>query len=135
MSSKADARMWIHNQKFCRAHSPFLFFLEEYMLDSSNFYKVLRSLRKTFSWSLDDANNIVATNGGNVYNPILAIAASVGVNLKGYSCTNKRDTLKVARALGLDQSFAEQVYNAAKCSTNRGQTQIVRGKVKKALGL
>lgn len=101
------------------------------MIDSSNFYKTLRSLRKSYNWSLDSNNNIVAVRNGSVYNPITAIAALVGY----HAGNNKRETLRVARALGMERDFAEQVYGATKCQTNRGNTQIVRGKVRQALGV
>lgn len=102
------------------------------MVDSSNFYKTLRSVRKNYDWTLDENNNIVATRGRSVYNPITAIANYFGVQTSG---VNKKTTLRVARALGLEKNFAEQVYSAANCLTNRGQSQIVRGRVRQALGL
>jgi hypothetical protein len=102
------------------------------MVDSSNFYKALRSLRSKFAWIVDENNNIVAVKGNSVYNPITAIAATVGYSSPS---NNKRETLKVARALGMEKDFAEQVYSAVNCLTNRGNAQIVRGKVREALGL
>jgi hypothetical protein len=102
------------------------------MIDSSNFYKTLRSLKKSYNWTLDDDNSIVAVSGKSVYNPITAIANYFGVKADS---NNKKTTLRVARALGLETGFAEQIYNAANCVTNRGQSQIVRGRVRKALGL
>lgn len=103
-------------------------------VDSSNFFKVLKCSKKSYSWTLDGENNIVAQIGNNVYNPIAAVASFVGASTKGYS-SNKRDTLRLAKSIGLDQNFAEKVYDAAKCLTNRGQTQIVRGRMRNALGL
>jgi len=102
------------------------------MVDSTNFYKALRSVRKSYNWSLDENNNIVATRGNSIYNPITAIANYLGVRTVG---NNKKTTLQVARALGLEKDFAEQVYSATNCLTNRGQSQIVRGRVRRALGL
>lgn len=102
------------------------------MVDSSNFYKALRSVKKNYNWTLDENNSIVATRGSSVYNPITALANYLGVKINSNS---KKNTLRVARALGLEKDFAEQVYSAANCLTNRGQSQIVRGRVRKALGL
>ena len=101
-------------------------------MNSDNFYKNLSSLKKKFKWELDNKNNIVGTNGVFVYNPITAIASLVGYEP---STNNKRQTLKIARALGLEKGFAEQVYDASKCLANRGQAQIIRGKIRSALGL
>lgn len=102
------------------------------MSDNTKFYKVLKAVKKNYNWSLDENNRIVATRGLNVYNPITAIANYLGV---ATGSNNKRVTLRVARALGFDGNFAEQVYNASNCLTNRGQSQIIRGKVRQVLGL
>lgn len=102
------------------------------MSNSTKFYKVLKAVKKSYNWSLDENNRIVATRGDSVYNPITAIANYLGVATGGNS---KRVTIRVARALGFDGDFAEQVYNASNCLTNRGQSQIVRGRVREALGL
>ena len=107
-----------------------------YMSDVNNlnFFQILKAAKKSFDWNVDEENNIVATSGKSVYNPITAVATFIGVNTRGYS-HNKRDTLRLAKSIGLDYSFAEQVYDAAKCLKHRGQTQIVRGRMRNALGL
>jgi len=101
-------------------------------MNSDNFYKTLSALKRKFKWELDNKNNIVGTDGTFMYNPITAIASFVGYESP---TNNKRQTLKVARALGLEKGFAEQVYDASNCLANRGQAQIIRGRIRSALGL
>jgi hypothetical protein len=48
---------------------------------------------------------------------------------------NKRGTQKAARALGINQNLANNVYEAVKGSANRGNIQVVRGRIKNALGV
>lgn len=102
---------------------------------SANFFKVLKQSRKNYSWAIDDENTIVAQKDGRSYNPIEAVASFVGINLDQQNFSNKRNALKLAKAMGLESNFAEQIYDASKCLKNRGQTQIVRGKLRNALGI
>lgn len=102
---------------------------------NSNFFKLLKQSKKSYSWTIDDSNSIVATMEGRTLNPIEAVASFVGIDTSRENFKNKRNTLKLAKAMGLDSSFAEQVYDAAKCLKNRGQAQIVRGKLRNALGI
>jgi hypothetical protein len=101
-------------------------------MNGNEFYKVLSKLKTKFKWQVDENNNIVATRGNDVYNPITAIGATVGYSAPS---SNKRESLKLARALGLDRTFSEHVYDAANCLANRGQAQIVRGRMRSVLGL
>lgn len=104
-------------------------------MERSDFYKALSSVKNSYEWQIDGDNNIVATksrgkNRGSLFNPITAVAT-----LKGYIANgnNKRETLKAGTALGLPRSFTEHVYDATVSVSNRGNAQVVRGKIRSAL--
>lgn len=101
-------------------------------MNCEQFYKTLSKLKTKYKWQVDENNNIVATKNGNVYNPITAIGAVAGYNAPS---NNKKESLKLAGALGLDRTFSTHVYDAANCLANRGQAQIVRGRMRSILGL
>jgi hypothetical protein len=97
----------------------------------SDFYQSLGRLKKSFKWEVTEDNKIVGTLNGNVYNPITAVAFTYGHKPVR---NNKKETLKAARATGFG-NIAEQVYEAYSASNNRGNTQVVRGKIREALGV
>ena len=61
-------------------------------------------------------------NKGMSFNPVTAVARSTGV---GVFPSTKRGTLQAARALGITKELALAVIS----SSNRGNAQIVRGKM------
>ena len=66
------------------------------------------------------------------FNPVTAVAYRSTGEVYG---TNKRETLKAGKALGLTREFTNHVYNATTSVSNRGNTQVVRGKIRSALGV
>lgn len=106
-------------------------------MESGSFYRCLKRLTKTFNWSISEQNSIVGNGinqfkGHGEFNPVTAVAYYVTGNKFG---TNKRDTLRAGRAIGLSNSFTGHVYDATQSSSNRGNTQVVRGKIRSALGV
>jgi len=104
-------------------------------MDRNAFYQKLSEVKDYYSWEVMEDNSIVATrvrgkDRGNRFNPVTAVANRLGYSING---NNKRETLKVGSALGLPRDFIEQVYNATVSSSNRGFTQILRGKIRSAL--
>lgn len=100
-------------------------------MESNEFYQALTRLPGTFKFSIDD-NKIVGLHKTTPVNPITALAYSKTGTLYG---TNKRETLRAGKALGLTTDFTNHVYNAATGVSNRGNSQVVRGKIKSALGV
>ena len=102
-------------------------------MQSREFYISLAGIGG-YSWNLQD--NVLkgvkssGQNKGLEVNPVTALATSQG---KGSFGTGKRDTLKAGKALGLSTEFINHVFNAANGATNRGNTQVVRGKIRSAL--
>lgn len=99
----------------------------------NDFYEALSLVSRHFDWRIEDDNTIVAVGSrGQRYNPVTAVAKTLGHRING---NNKRETLKAATAIGLPRSYAESVYNATKGAYNRGNTQVIRGRLRSALGL
>jgi len=103
-------------------------------MDSFEFFERLCNISHSYFWSVED-NKVVATirsgkNKGLTLNPITALAHKCGVGL----FDNTRDsTEEAARYLGLSRDFARNVYSATLGTYNRGNTQVVRGRIRSAL--
>ena len=106
-------------------------------MESNEFYTPLASLPQSYHFGVDTANAISGTTNrgsgrGVTFNPVTVVAFRETGEVYG---TNKRETLKAGRALGLNRFFTETVYNATTSGSNRGNTQVVRGKIRSALGV
>lgn len=100
------------------------------------FYNTLNKLPKCYMWMVED-KSIVAkkTRGiskGFMFNPVTAVAHRLGI---GTYANNKEATLKAGSAMGLPRSFTSNVYDAVNARSNRGNTQVVRGKILSRLDL
>jgi len=105
-------------------------------MQSNEFYSTLASLPQSYQFGVQDNTIVGQTNRGSgrgvTFNPVTVVAFRETGEVYG---TNKRETLKAGRALGLTRQFTETVYNATTGVSNRGNTQVVRGKIKSALGV
>ena len=103
-------------------------------MERSDFYEMLSSISDQYNWDID-GNSIVAhgRNRNQIWNHVTALARSI----RAYSASgnNKKETLKAGTAMGLPREFTEQVYNATIGSSNRGNAQVVRGRIRSALGV
>ena len=103
-------------------------------MESNEFYTALTRLPKSYFKTEGELTGSI-TGGqyrGETVNPITAVAYKATGQVYG---TNKRETLRAGKALGLQRYFTETVYNASTGGSNRGNTQVVRGKVRSALGV
>jgi hypothetical protein len=103
-------------------------------MENNEFYAALTQLPKSYFNTTGDLTGTI-TGGqqrGTTVNPVTAVAYRATGQVYG---TNKRETLRAGKALGLNRYFTETVYNAITSGSNRGNTQVVRGKVKSALGV
>lgn len=100
---------------------------------NNEFYSRLSTLTGV-KWTINEDNAIVGTNKktGEQLNPVTALASFRGV---GSFAPTKRDTLKAGAALGLPREFVEHAINATNSANNRGNAQVVRGKIRSALGV
>ena len=106
-------------------------------MESSEFYSTLSSLPKSYHFGVSEDKTITGTTNrgsakGVAFNPLTAVAYRTTGEVFG---TNKRETLKAGKALGLTREFTNHVYNATTGVSNRGNTQVVRGKIRSALGV
>lgn len=101
-------------------------------MESSEFYQALSKLPSSYKFGVDEGNNIVGRYRTSSVNPVTALAYK---QTGTFYRANKKETLKAGRALGLTTDFTNHVYNATTGVSNRGNTQVVRGKIKSALGV
>ena len=105
-------------------------------MESNEFYTALSKLPSSYSFDVDGRTITgEVTRGaaiGSTINPVTAVAYRHTGEVYG---TNKRETLKAGKALGLTREFTSHVYNATAGVSNRGNTQVVRGKIRSALGV
>jgi hypothetical protein len=103
-------------------------------MESNEFYTALSRLPQSYFSTEGELTGSIAggQHRGEPVNPVTAVAYKATGTVYG---TNKRETLKAGRALGLSSNFVSTVYNATTASSNRGNTQVVRGKIRSALGV
>lgn len=103
-------------------------------MNFSDFYDRLYNISNSYHWHLSD-NKVVATiqsgpNRGLTLNPITALAHKSGFGVHD----NTRDgTEYAASLLGLPRRVARSIYSATLGSSNHGNTQVVRGRIRSAL--
>jgi hypothetical protein len=103
-------------------------------MEQNEFYTALAKLPNSYFNTEGELTGSIAGGQyrGETVNPVTAVAYKATGTVYG---TNKRETLRAGKALGLNRLFAETVYNATTSVSNRGNTQVVRGKIKSALGV
>lgn len=103
-------------------------------MEPKDFYKALTKLPNSYFNTEGELTGSIAGGQyrGETVNPVTAVAYKATGTVYG---TNKRETLRAGKALGLNRPFTETLYNAITSVSNRGNTQVVRGKIKSALGV
>tara|TARA_Y100001938_G_C8099234_1_gene440351 strand:- start:5370 stop:5687 length:318 start_codon:yes stop_codon:yes gene_type:complete len=105
-------------------------------MESREFYTSLASLPKSYNFGVEENTIVGSTTRGKgrglKFNPVTVLAFRETGEVFG---TNKRETLKAGKALGLTREFTTHVYNATTSVSNRGNAQVVRGKIRSALGV
>tara|TARA_B100001559_G_scaffold307586_1_gene299915 strand:- start:279 stop:599 length:321 start_codon:yes stop_codon:yes gene_type:complete len=101
----------------------------------NEFLNKLDSLSYAYRWDVDNHNKVVATIRSGPYrgytlNPVTALAHKSGLGVYA----NTRDGTEYAASLiGLSRKEARRIYSATLGTYNRGNTQVVRGKIRSAL--
>lgn len=99
------------------------------------FYDRLYNVSDSYHWDIVDNKKVAATIQSGPFrgfrlNPITALAHKCGFGL----INNTREgTEFAARLLGLPRSFARRVHSATLGTYNRGDAQVVRGRIRSAL--
>lgn len=101
-------------------------------MKQEQFLQSLSQITNSYNWSYE-GNRIVgvARNGsdrGKTFNPVTAVARSTRA---GTYANTKRGTTQAASRLGLSSGTASSVL----CTSNRGNAQVVRGRILNSLGM
>ena len=102
-------------------------------MNQDNFMRAFESIATQYVWSYGKAKLLAETRirgrrESVVLNPVTAVAlARLGLVFSN----TKRDTSRAARLLGMTQQLAMAIYS----TSNRGHSQIVRGKLLKIVGV
>ena len=103
-------------------------------MNANSFVDRLYGLSTSYTWKLDHGK-VTATlrsgpNKGETLNPVTALAYKAGYGI----FENTRDgTESAASVLGIPRSTAREIYSATLGTNNRGNTQVVRGRIRSAL--
>jgi hypothetical protein len=101
------------------------------------FYNRLYNVSESYHWHLNSNNKVVATiqsgpNRGHTLNPVTALAHKSGF---GFFDDTRDGTEYAASLLGIPRKLARSIYSATVGTYNRGNTQVVRGRIRSALGV
>jgi len=100
----------------------------------SLFYRMLRSTRNKYNWIINENNQIVGVSkNGVLVNPLTAVLHEISSVKVGRP--NKKQTVRAAREAGFNSRLAEQLYDGSSALQNRGNAQVLRGRIREALGL
>ena len=103
-------------------------------MNTVDFFERLYNVAEAYHWDLS-GNKVTATvqsgpHRGETLNPITAVAHKAGLGV----FDNTRDgTEYAASELGLSRDFARSVYSETLATYNRGNTQVLRGRIRSAL--
>tara|TARA_R110000868_G_scaffold315517_3_gene576403 strand:+ start:2363 stop:2680 length:318 start_codon:yes stop_codon:yes gene_type:complete len=94
----------------------------------------LNGVAHSYHWDVND-KRVVATlkSGdyrGHTLNPVTALAHKAGL---GVFENTRNGTEYAASLLGISRSTARAIYSATLGTNNRGNTQVLRGKIRSAL--
>jgi len=103
-------------------------------MNNVDFFTRLYNVADAYHWDIND-KKVTATfqsgpHRGETLNPITALAHKSGL---GVFNNTREGTQNAASALGISRTFARNVYSATIGSNNRGNTQVLRGKIRSAL--
>ena len=103
-------------------------------MNNQIFLSKLENIAYSYHWGIEN-NKVVARiqsgpNRGEVLNPITALAHKSGF---GFFADNREDTEHAGSLLGLTRKTTRSFYSAILGTKNRGNTQVMRGRIRSAL--
>ena len=103
-------------------------------MNVTDFFNRLDGVSTSYHWDIDNKRVVAkirsGPNRGFTLNPVTALAHKSGFGL----FNNTRDgTEDAASHLGIPRKFARSVYSATLGTHNRGNTQVIRGRIRSAL--
>lgn len=94
-------------------------------MNQEQIYKEFSKIKGNYRW-VDEGNRLVGYNSYGKFNVVTALAHSRG----GVFPNTKRGTEQAARYLGMSKDLALAIYS----TSNRGHSQVTRGKFLKLIG-
>ena len=105
-------------------------------MTESQFLVALSQTTSAYKWTVDNKKIVgTAKNGktrGKKFDPVTAVCRSVGRGTYASTCSGKK---KAATKIGLTTTLAENVSSATQAKANRGNYQVLRGKMRQVLGV
>lgn len=103
-------------------------------MNYAEFFNRLDNISHSYQWGVE-RNKVLATikrgpHSGTTLNPITAVAHKSGLGLFN---NTREGTEYAASLLGLPRKLARQIYSATLGTHNRGNAQVIRGKIRSAL--
>lgn len=103
-------------------------------MNYTEFFDRLENVSHSYHWDVEKNKVVAKIQSGDfrgfTLNPITALAHKSGF---GFFGNTREDTEYAARLLGMPRKFARNVYSATLGTYNRGNTQVVRGRIRSAL--
>ena len=105
-------------------------------MTETQFLLALSDTTKAYNWSLDGKTIVaVAKNGktrGQKFDPITAVCRSTG---KGTYPSTARGKRTAAKKLGVNTTLTTSLTSATKACSNRGNGQVLRGRIRQVVGV
>lgn len=104
-------------------------------MNKYDFLERLYNISTSYHWDVDENNKVKAViqsgpNKGFELNPVTALAHKSGF---GFFTNTREGTEYAANALGIPRNLARKIYSATLSTYNRGDVQVVRGRIRSAL--
>ena len=103
-------------------------------MTETQFLIALSQTTSAYKWSVEGKTIVgTAKNGktrGKKYDPVTAVCRSTGKGEYASTCRGKK---QAATKLGLTSTLTTNVSSAAQAKSNRGNYQVLRGKIRQVL--
>lgn len=103
-------------------------------MNCSQFIEKLQSISSSYHWDVENKRVVAkiksGPNKGLTLNPVTALAHKSGL---GFFENTREETEQAASLIGLTRSTARNIYSATVGTKNRGNNQVIRGKIRSAL--
>ena len=105
-------------------------------MTETQFLMALSQTTKSYSWTLEGKTIVgTAKNGktrGEKFDPLTAVCRSTGQGTYASTCRGRQ---RAASKMGVSPTLASNVSQAVKAASNRGNGQVLRGKIRQVLGV
>jgi hypothetical protein len=103
-------------------------------MNYKEFIDRLYGLSSSYRWGVENKKVVAkiksGPNRGFTLNPVTALAHKCGF---GFFKNNREETEAAASLIGIPRTTARNIYSATIGTKNRGNAQVIRGKIRSAL--